>query len=203
MTIHLPSTFTPGHVFRTRDLAVLTPNPSRLAQRWVTMGAVSKLRKGLFAVPNPKWFGNAPPREEDLLGTFLKGTPFIETGPPAWNPLRLGSTQLFAHPLIYNQLRSGTFDLDGRVFRLRRVRFPYPPPLEWFVIDLLENLESVCLSPEEAERGLTEQLEDRRFDPGRLLEMAADYGTHRTRALVQRALSASRVGMHEMEGNPD
>lgn len=189
MTIHLPAAFTPGRVFRTGELAHLTPNPSRLAHRWVARGVISKLRKGLFAVPNPKWFGNAPPREEDLLRSFLKGTPYIETGPPAWNPLRLGSTQLFAYPLIYNHLRSGTFDLDGRIFRLRRVRFPYPPPLEWFVVDLLENLESVCLSSEEAETGLVEQLAGDRFDRARLMEMASTYGTQETRALVKRAIA--------------
>jgi hypothetical protein len=72
--------------------------------------------------------------------------------------------------------------------RFRRVRFPLDPPLEWFVVDLLENLSSVCLDPVEAEGNLAARLREEIFDREILARMAADYGRKSTLALVQRAL---------------
>jgi hypothetical protein len=188
MTIKLPSAFVPGHVFRTRDLAGLSANPSRLVKRWIAEGACTRLRNGLYAIPKPTEFGLAPPSSEDLLRTFLDGDPFVVTGPPIWNALRLGGTQLFALPLVYNRKRSGTFRLGGRTFRLRRVRFPDDPRPEWFVVDLLENLGSVCLSHDDVEGHLVVRLNEGMFDQGALARMADEYGTKSTQALVHRAL---------------
>lgn len=191
MPLPLPSAFPPGRVFRTRELAPWTSNPSRTTERWVKEGVCVRLRNGLYAIPKPTEFGPAPPSQESLLHTFLEGDPFVITGPPVWNALRLGSNQVFALPLVYNRKRSGTFRLGGASFRLRRVRFPHPPCLEWFVIDLLENLDSVCLATADAERNLGTQLREALFDSGKLREMATEYGSKATQALVHRALEAS------------
>jgi hypothetical protein len=174
-------------------LAVWSANPTRLAKRWVAEGACTRLRNGLYAVAETSKFGMVPPPRLDLLRTFLQGSRFVMTGPSAWNALRLGGTQMFAHPLVYNRKRSGMFQLGGRTFHLRRVRFPDDPCPEWFVVDLLENLDSVCLSPDEVEGHLAARLNDGLFDRETLERMAADYGTRATQALVHRALQeASR-----------
>lgn len=206
----LPPTFVPGHVFRTRDLAGLSANPTRLAMRWMSAGICTRLRNGLYAVPEISKFGTVPPPRLDLLRAFLNGGPFVETGPPIWNALGLGSTQMFAHPLVYNRKRSGTFRFGGRTFHLRRVRFPDDPGPEWFVIDLLEHLSSVCLDPTEAEGNLSARLREGMFDPDALTRMTAEYGTKATRALVGRALRRvkpvpgveHRFGQIEREAHP-
>ena len=129
-----------------------------------------------------------PPSEDELLRAFLKDTPFLVTGPERWNSLGLGSTAVFAVPLVYNRKRSGTFDLGGKRFMLRRVPFPTNPSPEWFAIDLFENLEKAGLSPREATRNLSNALARRSLNRERLLEMATTFGTHRTQASIRQAL---------------
>ncbi len=97
---------------------------------------------------------------------------------------------MFAHPLVYNRKRSGLFNLGGRTFDLRRVRFPDHPTLEWFVVDLLENLASVCLDRSETAAILTERVAEGAFNPKALETMAAEFGTKATQALVRHALGA-------------
>jgi len=192
MTLQLPSSFTPGRVFRTRELASISANPTRTAKRWADEGLCTRLRSGLYAVTETSRFGPAPPDRRELLRAFLGGDAFIITGPPVWNALGLGSTQMFAHPLVYNRKRSGLFNLGGRTFDLRRVQFPDHPCLEWFVVDFLENLASVCMDRSETERVLATRIAEGAFNPGRLIDMAATCGTKATQAMVRRALGASR-----------
>ena len=192
MKTQLPTSFTPGRVFRTRDLASLSANPTRMAKRWVDEGLCTRLRPGLYAVAEMTRFGPAPPDRRGLLRAFLDGDDFVITGPPVWNSLGLGSTQMFAHPLIYNRKRSGLFSLGGRTFDLRRVQFPDHPTLDWFGVDLLENLASVCLDRSETAAILAARLAEGAFNPEALAGMAAEYGTKATQALVRHAVEASQ-----------
>lgn len=192
MSTPMPADLTPGRVFRTRDLAAWSSNPTRLLKQWVDAGTCLRLKSGLYAIPKATEFGMAPPTSDDLLARFLDGDPFVVTGPPVWNALRLGGTQLFALPLVYNRKRSGVFRLGGRAFRLRRVRFPEPTCPEWFAIDLLENLGPMCLDAAEAEAHLTARLRDGAFSGERLRQMSEEFGTKATQALVRRAILAGQ-----------
>jgi hypothetical protein len=122
---------------------------------------------------------------------LLDGTPFVFTGPDRWNALGLGTTALFAAPLVYNTKRSGTFDLGGRRYVLRRVAFPTRPTPEWFVVDLFENADRAGASREELAEALGRAVGGGGFDRERLGEMAARYGTKRTQALIRRALQGT------------
>jgi len=122
---------------------------------------------------------------------------FVFTGPERWNALGLGTTALFAAPLVYNTKRSGTFDLGGRRYVLRRVAFPRRPVPEWFVVDLFENADRVGASREELAKALTRTVARGAFNRKRLSEMAQRYGTRRTQALVYRA-----VGPHVTRSPP-
>ena len=82
------------------------------------------LAHGLFAQLRRGRFGPVPPSDDEVMRAFLDGGPFVFTGPDRWNALGLGTTSLFAAPLVYNTKRSGTFDLGGRRYVLRRVAFP-------------------------------------------------------------------------------
>jgi hypothetical protein len=186
-----PPTLQPGRAYRTRDLRTWSANPTRLARRLVREGRLREAAQGLFYAPVESRFGQAPPREAELLRAFLNGGPFVITGPPRWNALELGSTAMFAHTLAYNTRRSGEFIFAGRPFLLRRVLFPESPPPEWFAIDLLQHHEMAGVSLALLEEGLAATLKDGRWNRGVLREMADRYGTKATLGLVDRCLAAS------------
>lgn len=181
----------PGSVYRTRDLAAWTANSPRLARRLVEEGTLVPLAHGLFAHPRSSRFGPVPPRDEEIMRAFLDGGPFVFTGPERWNALGLGTTAVFAVPLVYNTKRSGTFTFGTRRFVLRRVAFPHNPPAEWFVIDLLEHAEQAAASPTDIAPTLQRALAQGRFNQDRLLALARQYGSRATQKLIAEAVAAS------------
>lgn len=178
----------PGRVYRTRDLAGWGANAPRLAKRLVREGKLVPLAHGLFAHPRRGRFGAVPPSDEEVMRAFLDGAPFLFTGPDRWNTLGLGTTALFAAPLVYNTKRSGTFELGGRRYVLRRVAFPGRPTPEWFVVDLLENAEQAGASRIDLADALARAVARGAFDRERLREAVRGHGTKRTQILVERAI---------------
>ncbi len=180
----------PGRVYRTRELAAWSRNATRLARRLVREGKLVPLRHGLFASPRLSRFGAVPPSDEELLRVFLDGAPFVYSGPDRWNALGLGTTALFAFPLVYNTKRSGLFTFGRQRYRLRRVRFPPRPTPEWYVIDLIEHADEAGVDVQEVEMALVYRMAEAQFDRSRLSAMAKEYGSRATQALVDRALAA-------------
>ncbi|MDT8369723.1 MAG: hypothetical protein RQ745_10985 [Longimicrobiales bacterium] len=174
----------PGRVYRTRDFRRYDSNATRFAARMVREGSLVQLRKGLYHAPRQAFWGPVPPREDELLRAFFGDTPWLRTGPSVWNTLGLGTTSVEANPLVYNTGRTGLVELGGRKFKLRRVRFPRDPSPEFFVVDLLENLQRTDRGEEDVLRQLGKALEEGRFDPERLHEMAFGYGTRATQEAV-------------------
>lgn len=178
----------PGHVYRTEDFARWSANAPRFAKRLVRAGQLVQLRHGLFAGPKQSRFGAVPPNDEELMRAFLRGGPFVFTGPERWNALGLGATALFSAPLVYNTKRSGEVEVGGKRFVLRRVAFPSDPTPEWFVVDLLENAERAGTSAEAVASALASAVARGAFNVAGLLAMASAYGTARTRKLLARKL---------------
>jgi hypothetical protein len=181
----------PGRAYRTRDLAAWSANAPRLAKRLVREGQLVPLAHGLFVHPRRGRFGDVPPTDEQVMRAFLDGGRFVFTGPERWNALGLGTTAMFAAPLVYNTKRSGTFELGGRRYVLRRVAFPDRPTPEWFVVDLFENAKSAGADPKGLASALRRAVAAGAFDGKRLRDLALRYGTRRTRAFVESALGAS------------
>ncbi len=150
-----------------------------------------RLAHGLFLHPRRSRFGPVPPNDDALMRSFLGGAPFLLTGPELWNPLGLGSTAVFPVRLVYNTKRSGEFELGGRRFLLRRVRFPENPTPEWAVVDLVEHHRSAGLSRDELEAVLARALAAGRFRRDSLREAAREYGTRATQELIERAARAA------------
>lgn len=178
----------PGRAYRTSDLRRWAKNPTRLARRLVAEGKLREAAHGLYYAPIPSKFGPAPAADEELLRVFLGDEPFLVTGPPYWNALGLGSTAMFAVKLVYNTRRTGEVVLDRRRFLLRRVYFPATPTPEWFVIDLLQHHDMAGVASSELRDGLAATLRLGRWDRERLREMAENYGTRATLALVDDVL---------------
>ena len=183
----------PGRAYRTRELRRWSANPARLARRLVREGRLREAAHGLFYAPVESRFGPAPARDEEILRAFLDGDRFVITGPPRWNALGLGSTAMFAVTLVYNTQRTGDFTFDGRRFLLRRVLFPEDPPPEWFIVDLLQHHEMAGTSLAVLEQRLTSTLREGRWNVTRLRDMADEYGTKATLALVERCLANAGV----------
>lgn len=189
MTARATPELSAGRAYRTRDLAPWGRNPARLAQRLVREGKLREAAHGLYYAPVPSKFGPAPVPDEVLLRAFLDGEPFLISGPPRWNALGLGSTAMFATTLVYNTQRTGEFTLDGRRFLLRRVYFPTHPWPEWFVVDLLRHHEMAGVALSELLEKLVITLRERRWDEGKLREMAQTYATKATLALVDTCIA--------------
>ncbi len=183
----------PGRAYRTREFRQWGANPTRLARRLVREGKLREAAHGLFYAPIDSHFGPAPTRDEELLRAFLDGDRFVITGPPLWNSLGLGSTTMFAASVAYNTRRSGEFTMDGRRFLLRRVLFPDVPPPEWFVIDLIQHHKMAGVSLTELEERLAASLRQGRWEPQRLRDLADQYGSKATLALVERCIAEARV----------
>ncbi len=180
-------TLEPGKVYRTSDLAAWGRNPSRLAKRLEREGVLVRLAHGVFLHPRQSRFGSVPPDDDSLMRSFLGGAPFVMTGPERWNPLGLGSTAVFPARLVYNTKRSGEFTLGGRRFILRRVSFPENPTPEWSVVDLLEHSDVAGVSRADLEANLARAIATRRFTSEALQQAARQYGTRKTRDLIDRA----------------
>jgi len=179
----------PGRVYRTRELR--SANPARLAKRLVAEGQLQQLARGLFVHPRKGRFGQVPPDDAEVVRAFLDGGSFVLTGPELWNALGLGSTALFAAPLVYNRKRSGRFVLGGRPFDLRRVDFPDTPTPEWFAIDLLEHADRAGASRTDLARTLALAVGRGRFDYERLRKMAVQFGSKATRLLIDSLVAAA------------
>lgn len=173
-----------GTVYRTRDFAKWTANPTRLAQRLVEQGTLMSLASGLYGCPRHSRFGVVPPKSEDVLRAFLDGGPFVFTGPEYWNALGLGATVMFPLQLVYNTKRSGEFTLGGQRYLLRRVKFPRRPTPEWYAVDLVTHRDMVGLDLETLRSGLRRSLKHGDLNASVLRRMAEQFGTKETQQFI-------------------
>lgn len=178
----------PGRVYRTQHFARWDSNPTRLVNRLVRLGHLRRVRQGLYHSPKQSRFGEVPPDDDAVLGAFLDGTPYVVTGPEQWNALQLGTVALHVWPRVYNTKVSGEHQLGNRRFHFRRTAFPSEPTPEWFVVDLLRNLDTVGGDPELVEELLRERVNAGTLDATVLWEAARVYGRRSEQAVVRRAI---------------
>jgi hypothetical protein len=121
------------------------------------------------------------------MRAFLNDTPYLFTGSPKWNALALGPTQVMAVTLVYNTQRSGMFYLGGRRFAFRRCRFPLDRAAtpEWFVVDLLNNLDHLDAEPGPVLSNLRRRLSDGEFITDQLALEVDGYATRTTKLLLR------------------
>lgn len=177
-----------GRVYRTTELAKFTSNPTRLASELTRSGRLRRLRSGLYYAPKQSAFGEVPPSEKALLRGFFGSKPYLRTGPSVWSTLGLGVTAVEARPLIYNRTRTGVEMIGNKAFEFRRVRFPRKAGPEFFVVDLLNNTSRAGIHFEVVLRVLATAIEQKRFDPKELMEMAQRFGSFRTQRAIESTL---------------
>lgn len=184
-------TLKPGRVYRTSDLARYGTNSPRLAKRLVAEGRLRPLAHGLFVHPEASKFGEVPPSKEELMRGYLKGRPFVFSGPEQWNSLGLGSSAMFTAQLVYNHVRSGEVVLGGRRFILRRVAFPENPPPEYFAVDLLKNHRKAGVSRAVVRTKLSNAIAKGRLKRSILRREARRFGTRTVQECVEEAIAAA------------
>jgi len=77
----------PGQTYRRADLAQWSTAVDRHLKEAVQAGVLTKLAGGLYYAPKQTVFGKAPPEDDTLVSTFLKGGPFLLASPNAYNAL--------------------------------------------------------------------------------------------------------------------
>ena len=146
----LGNAMAPGRVFRRHELAAFTTAVDRDVRTLVRDGAVRKLKGGLYLRPRRNAFGDAPPRDEEIVRAFLKTDDFLLTSFNHFNALGLGLTQLYGETRVYNHKRTGVHELGGKRFHFLRVpAFPRALSREYLVVDLLNHLDRL---PDDAAR---------------------------------------------------
>jgi hypothetical protein len=177
-----------GKAYRTNYFAAFSSNPTRLVGKLVDEGRLRKLQGGLYYAPAQSRWGALEPTPEVLLNTWLegrRGRDWVFTGSEVWNALGLGATAVQAERWVYNYKRSGHVKLGNNRFFMRKIPFPRKPPVEWFVVDLLNHQSAAAVGHEALTSMLQVALAKKRFDPEKLKELALQYGRKSTLATVE------------------
>ena len=186
-----------GQTYRRADLTQWTTAVDRHLKAAVQAGVLTKLAGGLYYAPKQTAFGKAPPEDDTLVSTFLKGGLFLLASPNAYNALGVGATQLHNKTVVYNHKRHGKFALGGRTYDFRmKPAFPKKLSREFLLVDLVNNLDQMGESTDE----VLERVKTRLAvgDCGRLRKAAQAYGSERAKKFFACALAeVSEAGVQD------
>ena len=180
-----------GKVYRTSDFASVSSNPTRYVGGLVGDGVLCRLQGGRFYAPKVTRWGAIPPTAESVLSAWLQGKQgkdWVYSGSIKWNTLGLGATAVHAEQWVYNRQRSGSIELAGHHFLMRKIPFPRNPTLEWYVVDLLNHAQFAAQSFDVLVDQLADALVVGEFDHHVLIQRATQYGRKATRAGIAAAI---------------
>jgi hypothetical protein len=185
----------PGSVYRRDDLTKWSKSVDRHLNILVKDGSLQKLSQGLYYFPKNTAFGAAPADEESLVRSFLKDDRFLLTSPNAYNGLQVGTTQLYNKRVVYNHKRHGDFNLGNRTFSFRvKPHFPMKLTPEFLIVDLVNNLESLAEDQQAVLMNIAAKA--KRMDAKKLARSLADYGSVKTKKLLQPLLASAEIQPH-------
>jgi hypothetical protein len=180
----------PGSLYRRADLEVLSNAVDRHLGLLVKEGTLQKLSPGLYYFPKESVFGALPPREEELVRTFLKDDHFLLTSPNDYNRLGVGTTQLYNKRVVYNHKRHGEFKLGIRTFTfISKHRFPKKLSDEFLLVDLLNNLNDLAEDRDLVVQNISAKV--RSMDLKKLKSAASDFGSIRAKKLLAKLLPST------------
>ncbi len=181
-----------GQTYRRAELARWSTAIDRHLKEAVRAGVLTKLAGGLYYAPKQTAFGKAPPEDETLVSTFLKGGLFLLASPNSFNALGVGTTQLQNRTVVYNHKRHGKFALGGRTFDFRmKHAFPRKLTREFLLVELVNNLDQLGESTEEVLARVKARLPA--SDQARVKRTAQIYGSERAKKFFARALAEVEV----------
>lgn len=170
----------PGNVYRRADLEQWSTAVDRHLQLLQKEGTLKKVAAGMYYYPEQSVFGAVPPKDEALVGSYLKDDRFLLTSPNDYNKLGVGTTQLYNKVVVYNHKRHGEVKLGNRVFTFCRHHFfPKTVTPEFLLVDLVNNIEQLAEDKEAVLNRVKEKVTT--MDMGLLAQAVETYGSMRTR----------------------
>ena len=182
-----------GRVYTTEELG----GPKQ-APLYRFAGKAEPLGKGLYWVSPDGSYGETKPTDMQVLSVLLRGKEFLVTGNARWDLLGLGMTKPLNTTLVYTMRRAGNLVIGGRSFRLVRIykgqrRFPTAPVHEWWIVDLLENLQTTGLRRDDVLERVSAGLVDGRFNREVLVDQATTWATPGVVRMVGAALAGAQM----------
>lgn len=177
-----------GKVYRRTDLAEWSKSVDRHLDILTKDGTLQKLSQGVYYFPKESAFGKTPPKEEDLVRTFLKDDRFLLTSPNAYNSLGVGATQLYNKRVVYNHKRHGEFKLGNRKFDFQiKHHFPEKLTEEFLLVDMVNNLDKIA----EDQDSLLKNIVSKAFSMNRkkLQQSLTAYGSAKAKKMLSSILA--------------
>ncbi|MGY4539952.1 hypothetical protein ACVW0P_004393 [Mucilaginibacter sp. UYNi724] len=177
-----------GKVYRRTDLAEWSKSVDRHLDILTKDGTLQKLSQGVYYFPKESVFGKTPPKEEDLVRTFLKDDRFLLTSPNAYNSLGVGATQLYNKRVVYNHKRHGEFKLGNRKFNFQiKHHFPEKLTEEFLLVDMVNNLDKIA----EDQDSLLKNIVSKAFSMNRkkLQQSLTAYGSAKAKKMLSSILA--------------
>lgn len=172
------SRLTVGQVYSWEELKEYSKSPGRDLKRLMEEGLLKKVGPGLYSAFKKSRFGEVPPKEEELVKSFLKSDDFLLFSTNLYNSLELGLTQLKNEVVVYNKKRYEPVVLSGRKFYFKRPNNGYPNKLtvEFLVVDLVNNIKLVGEDSNKLLKNLTQLVRSSKFNTEKLVEYSNEYG---------------------------
>ena len=119
-----------------------------------------------------------PPDDQALVKAFLKTDDYLLFSVNLYNSLGLGLTQLKNETYVYNKKRYEEALLLGRTFSFKRPNNGYPSKmsLEFLLVDLVNNINSVGEEPDELKQRIVYKLNSGNFDIKLLTKLCQKHG---------------------------
>jgi hypothetical protein len=174
-----------GHVYRREALLPYSKALDRDLDALVEKGLLRRLAGGLYYKPTLSEFGVLPPKDDNLVGAFLKDTKFLLYSWNQYNSLGVGLTQLYNRVVVLNRKRHGVLKLGNKEFDFRRSykEFPNKVTPEFLLVDLLNNLNELAEDTSLVKQNILNNLT--RFDQTKLLRLARACGKVSTKKFFE------------------
>lgn len=182
---HLNHKMRAGHVYRRDMLLSYSKALDRDLDILVEKGLLRKLAGGLYYKPAMSEFGALPPKDDNLVSSFLRDNKFLLYSWNQYNSLGVGLTQLYNRVVVLNRKRHGVFKFGNREFDFRRSSKGFPTKLtpEFLLIDLLNNLNELAEDTSLVKKNIGNRLAF--FDQKKLLRLARTYGKVSTKKFFE------------------
>ena len=135
---------TPDEVYRRAELAQYSDSLDRDLRQLAEADEIRKLWRGVYYRPRVCFFGKSFPEFKNVLAAFLKDDDFFMTSLNVYNSMRVGTTQLYNEHLVYTNKLRGRRNIVGQNFFFMNRKFPKEPTLEFYYVDLINNLEMLA-----------------------------------------------------------
>jgi hypothetical protein len=173
-----------GRVYRREEMTTFSKAIDRDLKKLSDKGVLLKAGPGLYYKPKFSRFGLLPPKEKELVHSFLGDTHFLLFSWNDYNALNLGLSQVYNSYIVYNYKRYLEQELGGKLFHFRRPSRGFPSKLskEYLLVDLVDNINALE-DPMEITLRIRKQLGN--FNTTQVLTLARRYGKERTKKIFE------------------